>query len=79
MREYAKERIEIIINEKMLNEELRERFHKYRDNEMNPSLTLIAKAIGIAYNYFAQWNKGTVDLSERKLVDIKSFLESKNY
>ncbi|MEB6212981.1 hypothetical protein MXL49_13925 [Enterococcus casseliflavus] len=46
---------------------------------MNPSLTLIAKAIGIAYNYFAQWNKGTVDLSERKLVDIKSFLESKNY
>ncbi|NKD37876.1 hypothetical protein HED42_06990 [Enterococcus casseliflavus] len=68
-----------MINENIMNKELRERFHHYRKTELLPSLKEIAKVLGCNYNAFTEWNKGTKIFGDKNLVKIDTFLKSKGY
>lgn len=64
----------------MNSKDLRTRMKRYREQELNPSMRLIALAVDMNYNYFTEWQKGTKDIADdRLLVNIDTFLKSKGY
>lgn len=62
-----------------MNNELRELFKKWLADNYYPKVKEVAPAIGLNNEHFTKWLSGKIDYSEKSLVKIKSFLESKNY
>jgi len=62
---------------KIKNELLRKRFAEFLEDNYNPPLRTIHKAIGIGYSSLVSWNAGSLEYSFRNLEKIDSFLKSK--
>jgi hypothetical protein len=62
---------------KVRNEQLRERFSRFLENNYNPQLRVLAKVIGISYQNLASWNAGSLEYGIKTLTKIELFLESK--
>ncbi|WP_414842331.1 hypothetical protein [Enterococcus saccharolyticus] len=63
----------------MTNEQIRERFRAYREQNFEPSINKIAQYIDLSYAVLVRWNKGTYDYDYDYLSKIDKFLKERNY
>lgn len=63
----------------MTNEQIRERFRTYREQNFEPSINKIAINLGVNYTILVRWNKGTYDYDYEYLEKINKFLKERNY
>ena len=63
----------------MTNEQIRQRFRTYREQNFEPSMNKIAQSLGVNYTILVRWNKGTYDYDYEYLGKIDKFLRDRNY
>lgn len=57
-----------------MNNEIRTRFNKWREDNYYPELKVVAKTINVNYQHFTKWVKGRIDYSDKYLAKVESFL-----
>lgn len=65
-----------MIDKKIENKKLRERFISYYNSNFNPNMTVICRSIGITHFDFYKWKNGKLDYGVTNLSKIKKFLDS---
>jgi hypothetical protein len=68
-----------MIDNKIKNEMVRQRFFKFYEDNYNPNCKAICQELGINHPDFYRWKADKLDYGVKSLTKISRFLESKNF